>query len=139
MDFLKYISTPAGTTEAAPLITTIKLTRGRLTGGFLYFPAGPAGKLHFIARVGIHQIVPFNTGESYRLNDCVVPLDLGITLKTPPYEIDCLTWNDSTEYAHALTVCFFLRPMTGRNKEINTIDEMHNQLRRTKKEGYWKP
>lgn len=80
MDFAKYIETPANTTRADPLITSVPLTRGRLTGGFLYFPSGPAGKLHFLARIAAHQIIPFNTGESLRLNDCVVPFSLGIDL-----------------------------------------------------------
>jgi len=108
MDFLKYISTPVGKTEAAPLVTTMYLTKGRLTGGFLYFPSGPAGKLHFLARMGAHQLLPFNTGENFRLDNCVVPFSLGIYLLEPPYQIELVTWNDSTEYAHALTVCFNL-------------------------------
>lgn len=110
MDFLKYISTPAGQTEAAPLITKLRVEDGRLTGGWLYFPYGPAGTLHFIARRGRHQILPFNTGENYRLDDAVIPFSLGIDLKKPPYIIDLVTWNDSASNAHALTVCFFLDP-----------------------------
>lgn len=111
MDFLKYIDTPITNGEDNPLLTPLKLTRGRLTGGFVYFPTGPAAKLHFLARMGIHQIIPFNTGEDYRLNDCVVPFHLEIDLLEPPYEIECVTWNDSTLYSHALTVCFFLEPL----------------------------
>ena len=110
MDFLRYITTPVGVTEAAPLVTKLKLTKGRLTGGFLYFPSGPAGKLHFLARQGIHQLLPFNTGENLRLDDCMVPFNLGIDLNEPPYEIDLVTWNDSVLYDHVLTVCFFLEP-----------------------------
>ena len=115
MDFTKYISTPKNTGETGPLVTTIKLTRGRLTGGFLYFPAGAAGTLHFLARVGKHQIIPFNTGENVRLDDCLLNLSLGIDLLEPPYVIDLVTWNDSTEYAHVLTVGFSIHPK-GRNK-----------------------
>lgn len=110
IDFLKYISTPWQNGEDNPLITPVKLTKGRLTGGLLFFPSGPAGKLHFLARVALHQILPFNTGENYRLDDCVVPFHLAIDLHQPPYEIDCITWNDSTQYPHVLTVCFFLQP-----------------------------
>ena len=110
MDFTKYISTPANTAEAAALVTRLKLTKGRLTGGLLYFPSGPAGTLHFQARVGIHQILPFNTGENLRLDDCIFPVSLGIDLNEPPYEIDLITWNDSTLYAHAMTVLFHLEP-----------------------------
>lgn len=111
MDFAKYISTPAGTAETAPLITTLKLTKGRLTGGFLYFPSGPAGVLHFLARIGIHQILPFNSGENYRLDDVVIRFSLGIDLADPPYTVDLVTWNTSALYAHVLTVNFELDPM----------------------------
>lgn len=108
MDFLKYISTDKKYSESDPLITRLKLTRGRLAGGFLFFPSGPAGELHFLARIGVHQILPFNTGQNYNLDDCVIPLSLGIDLDEPPYYVDCVTWNDSGSLPHALTVCFFL-------------------------------
>jgi hypothetical protein len=121
MDILQYISTPANTTEANPLQTTIKLTRGRLTGGSLYFPSGPAGKLHFIARIGEHQIIPFNTGQNIRLDDCVLPLSIGIDLLEPPYELLCETWNDSTQYAHALTLILNLEPMLDEDHDIKTL------------------
>lgn len=110
MDYVVYISTPYTNKETNPKITSISLSRGRLSGGFLYFPRGPSGYLHFIARIGVHQIVPFNAGESYRLNQAVVPLDLNIDFFQPPYIIDCITWNDSKEHDHVLTVGFFLDP-----------------------------
>ncbi len=110
MDFIQYISTPVGKTEAEPLKTTLVLTAGRLVGGFIYFPRGPSGKLHFIAKIGVHQILPFNTGQNYRLNGAMVPLDLNIDLLQPPFKVDCFTWNDSSSLAHALTVGFFLTP-----------------------------
>ena len=110
MDFTKYISTPAGTTEANPLVTPLKLTKGRLIGGFLYFPSGPAGVLHFLARIGIHQILPFNTGENFRLDDAVFRFSLGIDLADQPHVIDLITWNDSITLPHVLTVNFELDP-----------------------------
>jgi len=110
MDFLQYISTPPGHTEASPLKTPVTLTAGRLVGGFLYFPRGPAGLLHFIAKIGEHQILPYNTGQNYRLNGAKANFHLKIDLEQPPYIIDCLTWNDSTSLSHACTVVFFLEP-----------------------------
>ena len=121
MDILQYISTPVGKTESDPLLTTIKLTKGRLTGGALYFPSGPAGKLHFIARIGVHQIIPFNTGQNLRLDDCVFPLALGIDLLEPPYEIICETWNDSTQYPHVLTLILHLDPLFEKFHDIKTL------------------
>jgi hypothetical protein len=121
MDILQYISTPIGKNESDHLLTTIKLTKGRLTGGSIYFPSGPAGKLHFIARIGEHQIIPFNTGQNLRLDDCTMPLSLGIDLLEPPYEIICETWNDSIEYAHALTLILHLDPLFEKFHDIKTL------------------
>jgi hypothetical protein len=121
MDFSKYISTPKDTPETSPLVTRLKLTKGRLTGGLLYFPSGPSGMLHFRAMVGIHQILPFNTGENFRLDDCVFPVSLGIDLNEAPYEIDLVTWNDSTLYAHALTVLFHLDPKPENPYDISNL------------------
>lgn len=120
MDYVVYISTPVGKTEAAPLKTSLVLTAGRLTGGFLYFPPGSSGVLHIIAKIGEHQILPFNTGENYRCDNCVIPFHLAIDFFSPPHIIDIITWNDSTKYPHALTICFFLDPCTKSNK-LKTI------------------
>lgn len=113
--------TPKNTLEADPLTTIIKLTRGRLIGGALYFPSGPAGKLHFIALIGIHQIIPFNTGQNVRLDDCVFPLSLGIDLLEPPFELICETWNDSTLYDHALTLVLNIEPMLDKEHDIKSL------------------
>jgi len=110
VDYVVYISTPAHTGESAPLKTRLYLSKGRLTGGFLYFPRGPTGYLHFIAKIGTHQIAPYNIDQSYRLNGCVVPLYLNIDLFEPPFIIDCITWNDSLDFVHAMTAGFFLDP-----------------------------
>ena len=121
MDILQYISTPKETTEADPLSTAIKLTKGRLTGGSIYFPSGPAGKLHFIARIGVHQIIPFNTGQNIALDDCVFPLCLGFDLTEPPFELICETWNESILYAHVLTLILNIEPMLDKDHDIKTI------------------
>lgn len=134
MDFLAYISTPKNTGSADPEITPLRLTKGRLVGGFLFYPSGPAGTLHFLARIGLHQILPFNQGENFRLDDCVVPFSLGIDLAEPPFVIDLVTWNDSNSHAHVLSVCFFLVP-SGRKKF--TLDTLKKALFNT--EGYPKP
>jgi hypothetical protein len=121
MDILQYISTPKETDESDPLTTIIKLTRGRLVGASIYFPPGPAGKLHFLARIGLHQIIPFNTGQNIRLDDCVLPLSLGVDLLEPPFELICETWNDSTLYAHALTLVLHIEPMLDKDHDIKTL------------------
>jgi len=121
MDIIQYISTPANTPESDPLLTTIKLTKGRLAGGSLYFPYGPAGTLHFLARIGIHQIIPFNTGQNYRLDDAVMPLSLGFDLTEPPFELQCVTWNDSTDNPHALSIALFIDPLPDKDQDLKAL------------------
>ncbi|KKN08759.1 hypothetical protein LCGC14_1053520 [marine sediment metagenome] len=133
MDFSAHISTPKNTTAAEPKVTVIHLTKGRLTGGFLFFPPGPAGTLHIIARISNHQILPFTSGENYNLDDCVIPLSLGIDLLEPPFLIDLITWNDSNNHAHLLNICFFLRPST---KKRFLVDKVKNLFSAT--DGYQK-
>lgn len=126
MDYVHYISTPANTPELSPLTTSLRLSAGRLTGGFLYFPRGPSGYLHFVARIGVHQIIPFNPDQSYRLNGCVIPLDLDIDFFEPPYVIHCITWNESTTLAHACTVGLFLDPFKKPRKHLNIARSLIN-------------
>lgn len=134
MDFLKYISTPVGRDASNPLTTQLTLTRGRLTAGFLYFPSGPAGLLHFYASIGVHQILPFNTGENFRLDDCVIPFTLGIDLIEPPFHVNFVTWNDSTLYAHVLTVCFSLEPIAKNKYDLQILKQEFPETK-----GYPKP
>ena len=126
MDFVYKIDTPITATAEDPKITVATLTRGRLVGGFLSFPIGPAGTLHFLARIGIHQIIPFNPGHSYALDNCVVPLHFAIDLPEPPYQVELVTWNTSELYTHTLTVAFFLDPLHKRKwKLVDAINELY--------------
>jgi len=118
VDFVYKIDTPITASAADPKITVVKLTRGRLVGGFLYFPSGPAGTLHFLIRVGVHQLLPFNVGQSFAVDDCVIPIHCGIDLFEPPFEINLVTWNTSTLYTHTLTVGLFLDPKKERGWKI---------------------
>lgn len=133
MDFSAYISTPKDTSAGSPKITTLHLTRGRLTGGFLFFPPGPAGTLHLQAKIAGHQILPFSPGEDYHLDDCVIPFSLGIDILDQPFFVDCFTWNESTQWPHILNICFFVLPS---KKKRFTIDKVKNLFSAT--DGYQK-
>ncbi len=124
MDFSAQISTPKNTSGATPKITTIRLTRGRLTGGFLFFPSGPAGTLHLIAKISGHQVLPFTPGQDFSLDDCVINFSLGIDILAPPFDIDVITWNDSNNHAHTLTVCFFLSPSAKKRFIANMVENL---------------
>lgn len=134
MDFVYKIDTPTTTSADDPKVTIAKITRGRLVGGFLFFPSGPAGTLNFLARIGVHQILPFNVGQSYALDDCIVPIHFGIDLPEPPFQIDFITWNTSTLYTHTLTVGLFLDPMMKKGWKILDAIKDLNPIKGNKKE-----
>ena len=129
MDFTAYISTPKDTAETAPLTTYLKLTKGRITGGTLFFPPGPAGTLHLISRIGKHQIIPFNTGQNYRLDDVTIDLNINLDLSQPPYVLDILTWNDSTSYAHVLTLTVFMDPWQPARQHKSLAQKLLDQVK----------
>ncbi len=100
-------------TAAAPMRTVVKLSRGRLTGGWIYFPSGPAGLLHLTVLRATHQLAPFDPQQDYSLDNVIAPLSLGFDLDQPPYQVTVLTWNESTVYEHTLTVSLTLDPYFG--------------------------
>lgn len=109
MDYQVYISTPKNTPESDPVKTVLRLTEGKVFGGWIYFPYGPAGVLHIRLFRGGGQIAPANQGASYNLDDAVVPLSLDIELDEPPYLLTAKTWNTSATYDHALSLALFLK------------------------------
>ena len=109
MDYQVYISTPKETPEKNPLLTTIQLTKGRIFGGWVYFPYGPAGVLHLQIFRGNEQIAPVNRGNSFNLDDAVIPLSIEFDLDEPPFLLTAKTWNTSTTYDHALNLAIFLK------------------------------
>jgi hypothetical protein len=109
MDYQVYISTPMNTPLSASRQTPLELTRGIIRGGWIYFPPGPAGKLHCQVWRADTQIAPANRGASFNLDDAVLPLHIEQALFEPPFDVWIRTWNTSTEYAHALNICLFLQ------------------------------
>lgn len=134
MDFIYSITTPQNTLEAAPLVTPVKLTRGKLVSGWIYFPSDALNNLYFIARIGSHQVTPFNPSSSITLSDCIAPLTFGIELKEPPFIVDLITWNISTTADYYLSVCFALEPI---GRRPWNIDKVVNEFAGT--QGYSKP
>ena len=109
MDFTKYISTAHSTyTESSPLITTLKITKGRIVGGWIRFPSGSAGTLHIKVMRGVHQVFPSTPGENYNGDLVRYPLYGNHDVFEPPTSLQIHTWNDSTTYDHALIFCAFV-------------------------------
>lgn len=109
MDYQVYISTPMNTLASASSHTLLELTRGIIRGGWIYFPPGPAGKLHCQIWRADTQLAPANRGASFNLDDAIVPLHLDQALLEPPFDVWIRTWNLSTTLDHALNVCLVLQ------------------------------
>ena len=135
MNYAVEISTPMNTLQSAAVKTDLRLTEGFLRGGWIYFPAGPAGLLHCQIYHESVQIVPANRGGSLNLADVLAPVDLHLQLKYPPYLVTVLTWNLSTLYDHVLTVYLNLQETRGSrgNGDITAAaaraDELLRELR----------
>lgn len=109
MDFTKYISTDHSTyTESSPLITPLKIIKGRIVGGWIRFPYGSAGTLHITVLRGLQQIFPSTPDEDYNGDNVIYPLFGNLDISGPPAELSIHTWNLSTSNAHALIFCVFL-------------------------------
>jgi len=125
MDYLRRITTEHSVyTEAKPKRTIMPMTKGRIVGGWIYFPSGPAGTLHIAVLRGIHQLCPIDPGNNYALDDCVVALFINLEINQPPLNLEVLTWNDSTTYNHTLTFCVFLDPFSDPRVRRTWIDRM---------------
>lgn len=125
MDYVVRIKTAHSTyTHDAPLVTPLHLTRGRLVGGWVHFPPGPAGLLHLRVTRGIHQILPFNNGQDYALDDAVAPLLVNHLLDQPPFTLNIQTWNESTTIDHTLSVCLFLEPFIDLERKRSWLERL---------------
>ena len=100
--------------KATPKRTVIKMSRGRITAGWVYFPSGPAGLLSLVLLRASYQVAPVDPQQAYRLDDAIATLTPGFDLHQPPYQLTALTWNDSTTYDHTLTISLTLDPFFGR-------------------------
>jgi len=115
VDYLVTITTEHSTyTRSAPKRTVLKMSRGRITSGWIYFPSGPAGLLNLILLRASYQIAPVDPQQAYRLDDAIATLSPNFDLHQPPYQVTALTWNDSTTYDHTLTLSLTLDPFFGR-------------------------
>jgi len=115
MDYIAHITTEHSIyTRAEPKRTVLKMSRGRVTEGWVYFPSGPAGTLHAVILRASLQIAPVDRDQSYALDDVIAPLRPAFDLHQPPFQVTVLTWNTSTQYDHVLTISLTLDPFFGK-------------------------
>ena len=135
MDYVTTIVTEHSTYSTTdPKRTLIRMTRGRLGAGWIYFPSGPAGNLHMALLRAAYQVAPIDPQQGYALDDAVVTLAPGFDLHQPPYQLTILTWNTSTLYDHTLTISLTLDPFFGRPPKRPFLSSLFPSLRKNKVE-----
>jgi hypothetical protein len=104
------ITTPANTTAAAPLITSMKLTRGIIHKFQLIVPPGPQGLLHVIVRNAIHQVFPSNTESNFSIDNANLEYRVHESVDDGPLQLQAHTWNLDDTHAHTCTLLVGLLP-----------------------------
>lgn len=94
------ITTSANTTEANATETDLPLGHGIIHKIDIYFPPGCSGLLHVVIRDALHQVFPFNRGESFAGNGETISFLEHLSLEAEPYELRAYTWNEDDTYDH---------------------------------------
>jgi len=98
------ITTPANTTEAAPIKTIMKLCKGVVHKLDIVFPPGPQKLLHLIIRDSLHQVWPSTTGTDFASDGESIIFREHYDLKEDPLELYAFTWNEDDTNAHSIII-----------------------------------
>jgi hypothetical protein len=105
------IAITAGTTEAAPVTQTLKVTKGIITSLEIKFPPG----CHSLAKVRIlrstFQLIPLSRGEWVTGDAETVKTDPYYELEETPSELVFKGCSPSASYAHTITVRVSIVPV----------------------------
>jgi hypothetical protein len=115
------ITIPANTPESAPVIQTLKLTRGKITQMQVHFPSGHLGLTHIGITRGLYQLYPSNAEARFSSSGETIPWDEDLPLDTPPYQLEAIAWNEDDTYLHTITVRVRLAPL---EEQASLLDEI---------------
>jgi hypothetical protein len=107
------LTIPAGTTAAAPAVSSLKLTKGNITEIRVFFPPGCATLVHVVICDRLHQILPANPDGSLNYDDAIVVSHMGYELTDAPYELLAYGWAPDSMFDHTITLMFELEPAGG--------------------------
>ena len=98
-----YTATPttvAGTLRSAPLVTTVKMTRGVLYRFEVYFPPGASGLVGVQIRTADFQLYPVQRDQWFIGDNVTIAFDDLFSLDREPFLIDVRTYNEDDTYDH---------------------------------------
>lgn len=105
------ISTPAGTTKENPKITKIDLMKGVIDQWLIVVRPGHMGECFLRIMRGSDLVIPYNQGVWINGNDLKLQGPDWRYLKTPPYILECHTYNIDTVNDHAFDIYIFMKPL----------------------------
>jgi hypothetical protein len=138
MEYEIEVEVPADTPASDPILETLKLDKGILEEGWIYFPLGCVHKV--LARIyhGQFQIAPMNRDGWLRGDGARVPIASKYDLTQAPYYLTIRACSPGTTYDHAITVHVGLNPVyvarpenviVGQLKGIKTrIDQVSDKV-----------
>ena len=109
-DYNFTLTIPADTSPGAPAETELMLTKGVLASGQLHFPAGCHGLVHVVIADGRGQLYPANAGDTYHVDDAIIPLVGRYMLDTAPYKLFLRGWSPGTRYGHVIQLSLSVLP-----------------------------
>lgn len=110
MLFQKDIVIPASTTEADPVIETLKIAKGIISKIMIRPRAGHRYLAHLTVRYHESQIAP--STEKMDLAGDFFPIDWEeyYEVYQPPFELKLTGWNDDDTFSHTFTVYVVILP-----------------------------
>lgn len=106
------ITVIAGTTDANPQITRVKLQKGVIHKYEIYFPPGCTNLVYVRIKHGLYQVWPSNTPGTHKGDGVTLSFREHYELKTQPYEFTVVTSAPSATYNHTITVRFAVLPLS---------------------------
>lgn len=104
------VSTPAGTTEAAPQTSALTIPAMQLARASVRIPPGHNGQVGFQLWLGGGQVLPINAGAWFIGSGELVEVDTDELPETGAWEL--VSYNTGM-YAHVLIVRFLAEPVGG--------------------------
>jgi hypothetical protein len=110
MIFVSAIKTTHLTTKAAPLVTQLPITKGKITQVMVFFPPGVNALAHIKLLYGLYQLFPGNEQGDFAGGDVLINWVEDVDITADPTVLTAVTWNDDDTYDHTITVHVVMTP-----------------------------
>lgn len=127
-----YIETPANTSELAPLVTELKISRGIIHQVFIGFPPGLQAECHLTLWREGHQVWPSSPDQDFAWEDYTFPFIEWLPIETEPYMMWAHTWNDNPDYDYPILVILCILPrevLEGKREELGILKRIERLVR----------